>query len=61
MRYVALLRFVIIANIAGSVAPAATGLFAGTVMPALGAAALSIDVAAFAASQSISMRRMRLA
>ncbi|WP_053352276.1 hypothetical protein [Leucobacter musarum] len=49
-------QFVMVANIAASLALAATGLFAGEWVLALAASVLAIDVAAFAVSQGIALR-----
>lgn len=52
-------RFVMIANIAASLALAATGAVSGATTLALASIVLAIDVAAFAVSQGVALRRMR--
>lgn len=52
-------RLVMIANIAASLGLAATGLVAGTTVLTLAAFALAIDVAAFAVSQGVALRRLK--
>lgn len=52
-------RFVLIANIAASLALAATGAVSGATVLALASIVLTIDVAAFAVSQGVALRRMR--
>ncbi len=54
-------RLVMIANIVASAGLAVTGLFAGTTVLALAAGVLAIDIAAFAVSQGIALRRMQRA
>lgn len=54
------LRCVMVANLVASGALAVTGLVAGPVALMIGAAVLSIDVAAFAVSQGVALRRTRL-
>lgn len=54
-------RFVMIANIAASLALAATGAVSGATTLALASIVLAIDVAAFAVSQGVALRRMRSA
>lgn len=54
-------RFVMSANIAVTCLLAVTGLVAGTTVLALGAFVLAVDVAAFAVSQGVALRRMRIA
>lgn len=51
-------RLVMIANIAASAALAATGLFAETAVLFVAALVLAVDVAAFAVSQGVALRRM---
>ncbi|GAA3027840.1 hypothetical protein [Microbacterium dextranolyticum] len=51
-------RAVMIANIVASTGLATTGLFAGTVVLCVAALVLAIDVAAFAVSQGVALRRM---
>lgn len=51
-------RLVMIANIAASAALAATGLFAETAVLFAAALVLAVDVAAFAVSQGVALRRM---
>ncbi|MGV2985060.1 hypothetical protein ACNPNP_15275 [Microbacterium sp. AGC85] len=51
-------RLVMIANIVASVGLAATGIVAGTTALALAAFAVAIDVAAFAFSQGLALRRI---
>lgn len=51
-------RFVMVANIAAAAGLATTGLVAGTVILSVAALVLAIDVAAFAVSQGIALRRM---
>ncbi len=53
------LRLVMIANMAASLGLAATGLVAGTTVLTLAAFALAIDVAAFAVSQGVALRRLK--
>lgn len=52
-------RLVMVANIVASLALATTGIVAGTTVLALAAFALAIDVAAFAVSQGIALRRIK--
>lgn len=54
-------RLVMIANIVASAGLALTGLFAGTTVLALAAGVLAVDIAAFAVSQGIALRRMQRA
>ena len=54
-------QWVMVANIAASGALALTGAVAHTSALALGALVLSVDVAAFALSQGVALRRMALA
>lgn len=52
-------RLVMVANIVASLGLAATGIVAGTTVLALAAFALAIDVAAFAVSQGLALRRIK--
>lgn len=52
-------RVVMIANILASAGLAATGVLSGTTVLALAASVLALDVAAFAVSQGIALRRIR--
>lgn len=52
-------RLVMVANIVASAGLATTGIVAGTTVLALAAFALAIDVAAFAVSQGIALRRIK--
>jgi hypothetical protein len=52
-------RLVMIANTVASLGLAATGLFSGTAVLSLAAFALAVDVAAFAVSQGVALRRMK--
>lgn len=52
-------RLVMVANIVASLGLATTGIVAGTTVLALAAFTLAIDVAAFAVSQGIALRRIK--
>lgn len=52
-------RLVMIANIAASLGLAATSLVSGTTVLSLAAFVLAIDVAAFAVSQGVALRRLK--
>lgn len=52
-------RLVMVANIIASLGLVTTGIVAGTTVLALAAFALAIDVAAFAVSQGIALRRIK--
>ena len=51
-------RVVMVANVVASAGLAATGLLAGTVVLLVTALVLAVDVAAFAVSQGVALRRM---
>lgn len=51
-------RLVMVANIVASAGLAATGLLAGTLVLSIAALVLAVDVAAFAVSQGVALRRM---
>jgi hypothetical protein len=52
-------RLIMVANIVAGLGLAVSGVAAGTTLLALAAFALGIDVAAFAVSQGIALRRLR--